>query len=164
MSVSPSCQFYTGSFSLCLIAVLQQHCKCHSRISDEEVGPDLVDGSSGASVPQQKAEQIAGGRCLILLRFLLWPHCQWCCHHQLKALRRSCWSCFGFFCLQLLFWKGVLPPVTSDPSSVARCILCCLFPQRECEVPSARGCLNYLLHRWAGQKLVLVLRWLWLQC
>lgn len=47
--------------------------ECHLRISDVEVGPNLVDSSRGASVPQQKAEQIAGGRCLILW-LLLWAH------------------------------------------------------------------------------------------
>lgn len=40
--------------------------ECHLRISDVEVGPNLVDGSRGASVLQQKAEQTAGGRCLML--------------------------------------------------------------------------------------------------
>lgn len=81
--------FRGDSFSLRSAAVLRKQCECHSRISDEEVGPDLVDGSGGASVPQQKAEQIAGGRCLTLLRLLLWPRRRRRCRHQLEAPGRS---------------------------------------------------------------------------
>lgn len=55
------------------ITILQQKWECHLRVSDVEVGPNLVDSSSGASVLQQKAEQIAGRRCLVLW-LLLWPH------------------------------------------------------------------------------------------
>ena len=43
----------------------------HLHISDVEAGPDLVGGAGGASVLQQKAQQIVGLRCLVSWLLLL---------------------------------------------------------------------------------------------
>jgi len=61
-------------------------CVCHGvtvsrvHVSDVEARPDLADGAGGPSVPQQKAQQIVGGRCLLCWLRLL-------AHHAWRASR-----------------------------------------------------------------------------